>query len=75
MPLYSDDIAKIGPLTINDTAANIYLTMLINLGIVGTINYVVLLLCNATKFKKIKNIFEKFPGFVCFLYTIHIEGV
>ena len=44
MPLYSDDIAKIGPLTINDTAANIYLTMLINLGIVGTINYVVLLL-------------------------------
>ena len=39
MPLYSDDIASIGPLTINDTAANIYLTMLINLGIIGTISY------------------------------------
>ncbi len=44
MPLYSDDITKIGPLTINDTAANIYLTMLVNLGIVGTISYVVFLI-------------------------------
>ncbi len=44
MPLYSEDIAKIGPLTINDTAANIYLTMLINLGIIGTISYLSFLL-------------------------------
>lgn len=43
MPLYSEDISKIGPFSINDTAANIYLTMLINLGIGGTINYIVLL--------------------------------
>ena len=39
MPLYTEDIAALGPLTINDTAANIYLTMMINLGIVGTISY------------------------------------
>ena len=44
MPIYSNDIAKIGPLTINDTAANIYLTMLINLGIIGTVNYIIFLL-------------------------------
>ena len=44
MPIYTNDIAKIGPLTINDTAANIYLTMLINLGIVGTISYIVFLI-------------------------------
>ena len=40
MPVYSEDIAKIGPLTINDTAANIYFTMLINLGIIGTLSFI-----------------------------------
>lgn len=44
MPLYTDDITKIGPLTINDTAANIYLTMLVNLGVVGTTSYVLFLI-------------------------------
>ncbi len=44
MPLYTNDIAKLGPLTINDTAANIYLTMLINLGIVGTTSYIAFLI-------------------------------
>ena len=39
MAKYSKDIAAIGPLTINDTAANAYLTMTINLGIVGIICY------------------------------------
>jgi len=43
MPLYSEDIASIGPFSINDTAANIYLTMLINLGFCGTICYIVFL--------------------------------
>ena len=41
MAKYTADIAKLGPVTINDTAANVYLTMLINIGIVGTINYLV----------------------------------
>ena len=40
MDKYSADIAAIGPLTINDTAANVYLTMIINLGIVGLFTYI-----------------------------------
>ena len=40
MSLYTNDISKIGPLTINDTAANIYFTMLVNLGIIGTTIYI-----------------------------------
>lgn len=40
MPLYTEEIAKLGPLTNNDTAANIYLTMVVNLGIVGVISYI-----------------------------------
>ncbi len=39
MARFTEDIARIGPLTINDTAANVYLTMLINLGIVGLASY------------------------------------
>lgn len=39
MARFTDDIIKIGPLTINDTAANVYLTMIINIGIVGLTSY------------------------------------
>jgi len=39
MAKYTEDIAAIGPLTLNDTAANVYLTMIINIGIVGLLNY------------------------------------
>ena len=39
MAKYTNDIASIGPLTLNDTAANVYLTMCINIGIVGLLNY------------------------------------
>lgn len=39
MAKFTSDIAKIGTLTINDTAANVYLTMLINIGIVGLGTY------------------------------------
>ena len=39
MARFTNDIAKIGPLTINDTAANVYLTMLINIGISGLLIY------------------------------------
>lgn len=41
MAKYTADIASIGPLTINDTAANVYFTILINLGIVGLFSYLV----------------------------------
>ncbi len=39
MAKYTQDIAAIGPLTINDTAANVYLTMAINTGIIGLLTY------------------------------------
>ena len=39
MAKYTNDIAAIGPLTLNDTAANVYLTMIINVGIVGLLTY------------------------------------
>ena len=39
MERFTNDIAAIGPLTINDTAANVYLTMLINIGILGLTSY------------------------------------
>lgn len=46
MPVYAEDIARIGPFTINDTAANIYLTMFINLGVIGACNYIIFLVSN-----------------------------
>ncbi len=39
MSNFTDDIKRIGPLTVNDTAANVYLTMLINYGIIGLCSY------------------------------------
>ena len=39
MAKYTQDIAALGELTINDTAANIYLTMAINLGVLGLGTY------------------------------------
>ena len=39
MAKYTADVAAIGPLTINDTAANVYLTMIINVGIIGLFTY------------------------------------
>ena len=39
-----DDVALIGPVTINDTAANVYLTMLINIGVFGLVSYLLFVL-------------------------------
>lgn len=41
MAKYTKNVASIGPLTINDTAANVYLTMLINIGITGLLIYLI----------------------------------
>ena len=35
MSRFTEDVAKLGELTINDTAANIYITMAVNIGIIG----------------------------------------
>ncbi len=53
MAKYTNDIVAIGPLTLNDTAANVYLTMLINIGVVGLLNYIAFL------FFQIKNGIKK----------------
>ena len=39
MSKYTMDVLSIGPYSINDTAGNIYLTMLVNIGIVGLLCY------------------------------------
>ena len=41
MRKFTKDIAALGTLSVNDTAANVYLTMLINLGIVGLVSYLI----------------------------------
>lgn len=68
MPLYSEDIARIGPFSINDTSANIYLTMLINLGIIGTIIYIVFIVESIYMgIKKInKNVFVLLCAIICY---------
>ena len=43
MARYTADVAALGELTINDTAANVYLTMFVNLGIVGLSTYLTFL--------------------------------
>ena len=71
MPIYSDDIAKIGPLTINDTAANIYLTMFINLGIMGALSYIAFLtlqLYNGIKYKSSYS-FVLLSSIICYMVS------
>lgn len=61
MSKFSDDVAALGEYSINDTAANVYLTMIINIGIVGLISYLGLLLYsfkNAINLKS-KNLVEE----------------
>lgn len=41
MEKYTQDVAELGELTINDTAANSYLTMLVNIGLMGVISYLI----------------------------------
>ncbi len=70
MAKYTQDVAAIGPLTINDTAANVYLTMLINIGVVGLGTYMAFII---TQLKKgIKNINEYSAilliSIICYLF-------
>ena len=46
---YTEDVIKIGAYSINDTAANVYLTMMINLGIFGLLSYLGFLFCQIKK--------------------------
>lgn len=69
MDKYTQDIINIGELTINDTAANVYLTMLVNIGILGLLSYIgfiSLLIYNSIKNKnKYSNVL--LIAIICFL--------
>lgn len=62
MAKYTNDIAAIGLLTINDTAANVYLTILINLGVIGLFTYLSFLLL------QIKNGLKKMNNYSLILF-------
>lgn len=69
MAKYTEDIKAIGPLTINDTAANVYLTTLINLGVIGLSNYLLLMFSLLKKGLKEMNNYSKvlLLAFICYL--------
>ena len=45
MSKYTNDVIKIGEYSINDTAANEFLTMTINIGLIGALTYISFLIC------------------------------
>lgn len=69
MDKYTQDVASLGELTINDTAANNYLTILVNTGFLGLISYlvyIILQIINGLKnINKYSVIF--FIAFICYL--------
>ena len=65
MDRYTNDIAEIGELTINDTAANVYLTMAVNIGILGLATYLTFIGIQIIKGIKYKNKYS-----IIFLITI-----
>ena len=69
MDKYTQDVAELGELTIEDTAANSYLTILVNTGFLGVISYLIYIglqlingLKNANKYSIVFLI-----AFICFL--------
>lgn len=69
MEKYAQDVAELGELTLNDTAANGYLTILVNTGILGILSYlsyIFLQIIQGIK-KKNNNSIVFFTAFICFL--------
>lgn len=52
MSKYTADVAALGKITINDTAANVYLTILVNTGVLGLMSFVLLILSLLSKLLK-----------------------
>ena len=69
MDKYTQDIINLGELTLNDTAANVYLTMLVNIGILGLISYLVFVGLLLHKMIKKRNAFSTvfLISIICFL--------
>jgi O-antigen ligase len=72
MDKYKLDIINLdGKISINDTAANVYLTMLVNVGIAGLITYITFLIILIRKIFKNYNVYSLviLSGVIC--YMIH----
>ena len=69
MSKYTEDIKSLGELTINDTAANVYITMLINIGIIGLISYIAFLILQFSNGIKNRNKYSTvlLIGIMCYL--------
>ena len=59
MSRYTQDVVKIGAYAINDTAANVYLTKLVNIGIIGLLSYLSFLFVNIKRGLKNKELLSK----------------
>lgn len=59
MSKYTNDIKELGELTINDTAANNYLTMIINIGMIGLFSYITYLIFIIDKAIKNESVYSK----------------
>ena len=60
-----------GELSINDTAGNVYLTMLINIGIIGLISYIIFIYFQIKEGLKNKNEYSKIflIAIICYLIS------
>ena len=69
MAKYTQDIVALGELSINDTAANSYLTILVNTGILGLTSYLICIILQLIDGIKKSNKYSKifFITFVCFI--------
>ena len=69
MNKYTQDVAELGELTINDTAANSYLTILVNTGALGLISYLIYISLQLINGLKNANRYSIvfFIAFICFL--------
>ena len=69
MAKYTKDIAELGELTLNDTAANSYLTILVNTGFLGIASYLtyLILLIRYTIKNLNNNTIPFFIAFICYL--------
>ena len=66
MANFKEDLLLLGELSVNDTAANVYLTTLVNLGLLGLIAYLLIIIKPFITFKKDLNIKIIISVLACF---------